>query len=414
MSFCDPDAHAARGRARAARRRAARVLRDDTRCCTSRGTTEKEHADAAPAPHLRRPRPHATSATARSTGCSRPASGSACCAPTASRSRTSSSCARPRTRRRPTTIRPPKWARRWPAEWIWKARRALTATIDEACSTRDGRRVLRRAEHRDARPARRDDAGRASTSGATPRVRAARLVRRSGELDQRRERSRRPGGCGATPTRRRAAPRSSLARLADRPACATPTPPATRTGTRTASSGRGDAGPASPSATDRAVRERTAHRPATGIAVAGASRVGRRADRPTGRPTRGATCGRPRCAGVRTTTGPRRGRGNGAPRRGTRPSLASVGAIGHADGAPATPVSTAPPTAARTWSVDRLPASGSQQSMRSGSRSDGEPVPRRLMSVAPGRRPHRRSKTTPGGLAVPGGAGSRPRRGAGT
>ena len=42
MSFCDPERDAARGRPRAAPRRAARVLRARPRCCTSRGTPEKE------------------------------------------------------------------------------------------------------------------------------------------------------------------------------------------------------------------------------------------------------------------------------------------------------------------------------------------------------------------------------------
>ena len=80
LSFCDPDAH------RCPRSPACCAPADCSRSAHATPllyltwNTEKEHADAPAAPHLRRPRPHRLRRRHRSTGCSRPATGSACCA----------------------------------------------------------------------------------------------------------------------------------------------------------------------------------------------------------------------------------------------------------------------------------------------------------------------------------------------
>ena len=126
ISFCDPTLIIPEAARVLRPRRAARVLRRRTRCSISRGTREASNADAPAAARLRRPRPHGVRRRHDRLGAPGRASGSDVLrAQRLRRSRTSSSSAR-----RPTLtttyeeFAPPKWARRWPAEWIWKTRRA--------------------------------------------------------------------------------------------------------------------------------------------------------------------------------------------------------------------------------------------------------------------------------------------------
>ena len=122
FSFCDPERIVPEA-ARVLRRGGTLAFCTATPLCTSPGTPTRR-SNRAGCTGATTSSVAWTSTTTRSISCSRPGNGSGCCAanhfeiedlielrPAADATTTYEGFA------------PPKWARRWPAEWIWKARR---------------------------------------------------------------------------------------------------------------------------------------------------------------------------------------------------------------------------------------------------------------------------------------------------
>ena len=123
LSFCDPDVSIAECARAAPPGRLARVLLHAPAAVPDLGRRARA-ADPQAADRLRRPRPDATGRRDDRLGAAAERLDPGPARATASRSRTSSSSARATDAS--TTYEefaPPSWARRWPAEWIWKARR---------------------------------------------------------------------------------------------------------------------------------------------------------------------------------------------------------------------------------------------------------------------------------------------------